>query len=167
MKKLIFILLCATFVACNKNTTTDAKAEVENHSVVWASTVRTFIPLVQDTTIEKSDWDELNKYDKKTIFESVKSAVLKGKLKAYYSYPGTALSLPEFNEIIKDINSDDLIRIFLDEKVELDTTNYTLNKKVTTAAFTIYKKVKETGEILGYKVLFQVKFNDEPVAKKD
>ncbi len=188
MKKLTFIVLCATMIACNKSATTNSDAT--SNGVLWASNVETLLPMVQDTLWSKENWDEVYKYDKKAIFESMTKAVLAGKLKAYTSYPAGELSINDFKNRIEKWDSthmaedpnnpgtmlsapmllkfqaEDIAQMRFNESMELDTVNYTLNKKVSFVTFNTYK-LTDDGQIIGLYKLFDVKLNDLSPAKKE
>jgi len=188
MKKLTFIVLCATIIACNKSTTTNSDAT--SNGVLWASNVETLLPMVQDTLWSKENWDEVYKYNKKTIFESMTKAVLAGKLKAFTAYPAGELSINDFKNRIEKWDSthmaedpnnpgtmlsapllmkviaDDIVQMRFNESMELDTVNYTLNKKVSFVTFNTYK-LTEDGQIMGMYKLFDVKLNDLSTTKKE
>ena len=189
MKKLTFILvLSVAIIACNKPANQDANKDAKSNTVLWASTVETLLPLVQDTMCDKEYWNEIYKYDKNTMFESIKKAVLAGKLKAYGLYPIAELSIDEFKNrveqgdstntfedpnnpgtiisalLMRKIKGEDLVEMRFEERIELDTINYTLVKKVSVVSFNIYKIAGN--EIIGIKKLFDVKLNDgTPVPK--
>lgn len=182
------MLATATIVGCNKPANQDASKDVKTNTVLWASTVETLLPLVQDTMWSKQSWDEVYKYDKNVMFESIKKAVLAGKLKAYGLYPTGEMSIDEFKAkieswdstntvqdpknpgtrivtpIIKKVRGHDLVQMRFDERIELDTVNYTLVKKVSVVSFNTYKI--DGNDIVGIKKLFDVKLNDgTPVPK--
>ncbi|OFY87548.1 MAG: hypothetical protein A3F72_20940 [Bacteroidetes bacterium RIFCSPLOWO2_12_FULL_35_15] len=185
MKKITILLLFISLLACNKNT----KEETSNTKVLWAENVQSTVPMERNTLWTKEDWETVYNYDKEKIFTSITNAVLSGKLKAYIDYPGTAFSVKEFENIlvqwdsaqVEDINnlgtfinasvkseitSDDIVQLKFNEKIELDTVSYTLNKKVSFVTFVSYK-YDNVGEILGLKKLFDVKLNDGTENKKE
>ena len=188
MKKATLIILCATMIACNKNNSTST--ENNGHSVVWAEKVKTVLPLEKDSLTNIPYLVEWNQYDKKTIFESLTNAVLKGKLKAYCNYPDCPLTIEQFKNtleswdsthVVQDINNpgtstytptlkkitaNDIVQVRFDEHIEFDTTNYTFNNKISVVEFLINKKDMETGEVLGLKYLFGVKLDDASMEKK-
>jgi len=188
MKKATLIILCATMIACNKNNNTSS--ENNGHNVVWASKVKTVLPLEKDSLTNIPYLVEWNQYDKKTIFESLTNAVLKGKLKAYCNYPDCPLTIEQFKNTLdswdsthyaedpnnpgkmisapinKKITADDIVQVRFDEHIEFDTTNYTFNNKISVVEFLINKKDMETGEVLGLKYLFGVKLDDASMEKK-
>lgn len=179
MKKTAILLLFTALVACNKNT----NQETKNNKVLWAETVQSSVPLVKDSAWNKTDWNAVYKYDKEKIYTSITHGVLSGKLKAYDNYPGKELTLKEFNNILVkwdstnqvedpnnpgkiitapikfEITSEDIIQLIFNEKIELDTVSYSLNKKVSSVTF-ITNKYTETGEIIGKRKIFEVKLND-------
>ncbi len=164
MKKITLLVVCATMIACNKNANTTA--ETKNTSVLWASNVETMLPMIQDTMWSKENWDEVYKYDKKTIFETMKNAVVSGKLKAYTAYPAGEMSVEEFKTRMADITADKIAQMRFDESMELDTANYTINKKVAFVTFTI-NKLADDGQIMGMAKLCDIKMNTALVAKKE
>lgn len=180
MKKTILLLFTALF-ACKQYTNAQV---TKNNKVLWAAKAQSTLPLVRDTLWNAADWNATYKYDKARIFTSVTRAVTSGKLKAFYDYPDGELTLKEFNNILvqwdstnqiedpknpgsmitsalkKELKSDDIVQLKFNEKIELDTVSYVLNKKVSTVAFFTYK-YDETGEkVLGLKKIFDVKFNE-------
>lgn len=181
MKKIAILLVSAALLGCNKNT----NQETKNTKVLWAETVQSNVSLVRDSLWDEADWNAINKYDKEKIFSSITQAVLSGKLKAYFDYPSSELTIKEFNNILvqwdstnqmedpknpgtmitapmkMELTSDDIVQLRFNEKIELDTISYTLNKKVSFITFLTYKTAN-TGEILGLKYLFDVKLNDLP-----
>ena len=188
MKKATLIILCATLIACNK--TNNTSTENKSHNVVWAEKVKTVLPLEKDSLTNIPYLVEWNKYDKKTIFESLTNAVLKGKLKAYCNYPDCPLTIEQFKNTLdfwdstnyvedennpgtmmsipihERITAEDIVQVRFDEHIEFDTTNYTFNNKISVVEFLIEKKTIETGEVIGLKYLFGVKLDDASMEKK-
>ena len=65
-----------------------------------------------------------------------------------------------FAPMKRELTADDIVQLKINEKIELDTVSYILNKKVYSISFFTYK-YDETGEvILGFKKIFDVKFNE-------
>jgi len=117
------------------------------------------------------------------IFNSIIDAVKTSKLKAYKNYPAGELSVNDVKNILvqwdsttvmedpnkpgvffsaptkMEVFSFDATSIRFHEKIEMDTINFTMNKKINFISLYIYKRT-ETGETLGQKKLFDVKLND-------
>ncbi|MGZ6519889.1 MAG: hypothetical protein ACXVED_20065, partial [Bacteroidia bacterium] len=70
--------------------------------------------------------------------------------------PGVFISAPTKNEI----TAESISQLKFDEKIELDTVSYTLIKKVLGITFFTYKRDFD-GNILGYKKLFDVRFDEK------
>ncbi|MEI6489881.1 MAG: hypothetical protein WCP52_13010 [Bacteroidota bacterium] len=180
MRKTIILLACTAFVACNKN----GKEEQKANAVVWAETAETTMPMTKDSLWSQEDWDKTYKLDKPQIFNSITKAVRSGKLKACsFLNLDIDYTIPEFDAILShwdsthqvddvnnpgtmisaplkyDTNPDDISQIRFQEKIVFDTLTNTLTKKVTSALFLQYAK-SQSGEILGMKPLFRVKFPD-------
>ena len=165
MKKAAIIIILTIIIACNEKSSVNSTAK--DNSVLWASNVETLLPMVQDTLWSKENWDEVYKYDKKAIFETMKNAVLSGKLKSFTMYPNGELTPDDFKNRITTISADDIVQMRFDEKMELDTVNLILNKKVSFVSFNIYMRDPDSQEIIGLKKLFDVKLNDTPKAIKE
>lgn len=179
MKNLISLFAAVViFTACNnvKN------EEQKNNKVLWAESVLTILPLERDSLWSVEEWAAAYKYDKEKIFSSLTAAVLSGKLKAYNSYPGTAFTVKEFSEILlkwdtllvedpykpgnlvpsitkSEQSAQSIVQLKFNEKIEMDTVAYSLNKKVSSVTFFV-NKYNEEGEVLGLKKLFEVKLNE-------
>ena len=186
MKKITILLLSTVMFACNNQ----KNEETKNNSLLWAENVEALVPMVQDSAWTKENWDEVYKYDKPLIFSSITNAVLTGKLKAYSSYPDGELSVNDFKDILakwdsthmtQDPNNPgtmfvspllikttpaDIVQIRFNEKIELDTVNYTINKKVSFVTFVGPHIDNATGEVDGLKKLFDVKLNTAPKEQK-
>ncbi len=178
MYKVFIVLTSILLIACGRNS--------DQNKIVWASKIETIVPLEKDSLVQIPYLGDKNNYDKKAIFESIKNAVLIGRLKAYYLDPDSTYTLEEFktmlNQIsqnneepvagrpgefsLKPITGEDIVQMRFDEQMEMDTVNYTLTNNVYGITFYSYKRLKETGESLGYKYLFGVKFKNRPVGWK-
>lgn len=187
MKKKFILFLLTAIIACNNKT----KQETKNNSLVWADNVESTVPMVKDTLWNKEDWEKTFRYDKKAIFASVTNGILSGKLKAYSSYPDGELTTTEFKSIIEKwdstatvedtnnpgtminapilmkLTADDIVQLRFNEKVELDTVGYTINKKVSFITFIGYHINNSTKEVDGLKKLFDVKLNDASKEKNE
>lgn len=184
MKHLTFLFLATTLWACNK---TEVKEEVKNNNLVLAEDIQTILPLEKDTTLRWNRADFTNafvKFDEKLLFSTITKAVLDGKVKAYSEYPDKELTPSQVDKMLVswdstaqvedpnhpgtfvsaplkfEISSWSIPQIRFHEKIELDTVTNVLRK--TTSHITVYVFTQtETGEIVGHKKLFDVKFNDE------
>ena len=184
MKKTIIVLACTAFLACNKN----GNEEQKSNAVVWAETAETTMPMTKDSLWSQEDWDKTYKLDKPQIFNSITKAVRSGKLKACsFINPDIDYTLPEFDAILSrwdstymtdnpkipgtkmnvpiriDTSPDDISQIRFEEKIVFDTLTNTLSKKVTSALILAFK-LDETGQVVGQKPLFCVKFPDANAA---
>ncbi len=183
MKRTLIILSCVAFFACNQKGK-DEQNQAKTNSIVWAETAESDLLVNWDSTrCAKDYWDEVNKIDKSKIFNSIKNAVLNKKLKAYTWYPNGEMTIAEFNAVlvqwdstntIEDVNHpgtivsapikfelkpEDLVELRFEEKIELDTVTYTLNRKVSVIHF-VGDKLSRSGEVIGKKLLFDVKLSD-------
>ena len=176
-------------IACTKNVNTDTKAK--DNTIVWEKKAATSLVMFPfDTNIV--NWTEMDKIcqHNDTVFSTFKRGVLSGKLKAYKNYPKEELSINAFKNIVErwdsthfveDFNKPgtkiiapihikifgcDISRMRFHETIEIDTVNFSLTRKVSFVSFDIDSIKKLTGESLGYKHLFDIKFNDIPVTKQ-
>lgn len=180
MKKTALLIIISSLVACNNKTSEDPKS----NNLLLAENVWSTLPLETETVWEKSDLtNAANKFDREKLIGSITGALLTGKLKAYTNYPNQELSLKEIENILVSWDSTNVTEdplkpgtmtispikyelsamsfpyLKFNEKIELDTLTYSISKKVSYATLYIYKST-ETGETVGIKKLFDVKFND-------
>ena len=182
MKISIILFACIAFIACNQKGK-DEQNQAKTNTIVWAETAESNLPIARDTMWSKDEWDKAYKMDKGAIFNSVKKAVLAGKLKAYSFLRDEPLTIAEFNSLIVrwdsthtmedanhpgtivsapikyEVTPDDVAELRFDEKIEYDTVSNSVSKKVSAIHFVGFK-INEMGEILGKKPLFDVKFPD-------
>lgn len=182
MKKSIILSLLgiSLLFACDKKV--ENSAVEKKQGLVWAENVTTIMPMERDTLWDKADLTNAsNKFDRQELYNSIKKAVLSEKLKAYSDFPQGELSVkdvegilvqwdtldikdPETGQLISDapvkneIESLIIPTIQFNETIELDTVNYTINKKVSFITLVVFK-MTESGEIVGKRKLFDVKLN--------
>lgn len=181
MKKTNILMLITAFVACNNSTMAQA---TKTNKVLWAEKAQSTLPLERDTLWNIEEWNAVYKYDKKKIFESITHAVESGKLKAYADYPNGELTIKKFNNILvkwdstnyiedvknpgtmiispmkKELKPDDIVQIKFNERIELDTVSYILNKIVSSISFFTYKYDERGEVILSLTKIFDVKLNE-------
>lgn len=164
-------------IACNKKETTASDAK--NNNIVWASTIETIVPLEKDSLVMIPYLGEKNEFDKNAIYESVTKAILNGKVKAYnWDFPPDSsytvegfkkmISYLDSTNVVEDPNNPgefttgplsgfDIVQVRFSERIEFDTLTNVFNNKVNGLTFITYKR-ERTGEVLGYKYLFGVRF---------
>lgn len=184
MKYSLLLFISTILFACNK---TEVKEEApKNNNLVLAEDIQTILPIEKDTSFDwgKSDFtNAFAKFDEKALVSSITSAVLAGKIKAYSEYPDKELTLAQASKMLVswdstamaedpnhkgvmisapmkfEISSWNVPQIRFHEKIELDTVTNELHK--TTSHITLYiLNHTETGEVIGIKKLFDVKFNN-------
>ena len=187
MKKTALLFILTGIIACT-NTTTKTP-ETNSNNILWAETVKTILPMERDSAWNEADWKAAYKYDKEKMFRSITRGILAGKIKAYRNYPDFQFTPKDFQNFLvqwdstatvedpnnpgvfiaapikTEITPESVMQLKFDEKIELDTMNYTLAKKVSMVTFFGYK-YNELGDILGIKKLFDVKLNDDEVTIK-
>jgi hypothetical protein len=137
--------------------------EPANNKLLWAENVQSSLSL------EK-------------LISSITKAVLAGKIKAYRNFPNEELSPKDVDHILvkwdstaqiedpknpgkfvsapikNEITSWNMPFIRFTEKIELDTLDYSISKKVSLVSLYGYK-CTETGATIGAMKLFDVKLN--------
>ena len=184
MKHIGYLFFIPILFACNK---AEVKEEVKYNNLVLAEDIQTILPLEKDTSLNWEHADFTNasvKFDEKVLFSTITKAVLNGKIKAYSEYPDKELTPAQVDKMLASWDSTAMAedpnhpgvmvsapmkfeisywsvpQIRFHEKIELDTVTNVLHK--TTSHITLYIfKQTETGEIVGHKKLFDVKFNEE------
>jgi hypothetical protein len=177
MKKTIILILISAVLTCHKN----LAQEIKNNKILWGENVQSFLPMESDTLSHEVNKNAIQRYDKEKIFSSITHAVLSGKLKAYHDYPGIALTITEFNNLLADwdtsaitedpnnpgtmisspikyeITSDNITKLKFNETIEFDTISNCLIKKISTVSFyTRGNNMTDKYE----KKMFDVKLND-------
>jgi hypothetical protein len=165
--------------ACNKAPVEETK----NNKLVWAENVQSSLPFETDTIWDQSDLTNAsNKFDRKKLISSITKAVLAGKIKAYRDFPNEELSAADVDHILvkwdstahiedpehpgtfisapikMEITSQNMPFIKFTEKIEFDTLDYSISKKVSLVSLYGYK-CTETGATIGAMKLFDVKLN--------
>lgn len=179
-KSFILSLFCISLLyACDKKV--ENSAIEKKQGLVWAENVTTIMPMETDTLWDNADFTNAsNKFDREKLFNSITKALINGTLKAYSDFPKGELSTKEIENILvkwdtvkiqdpatgnwmaaplkEEISGWRIPVIQFNETIELDTMNYSINKKVSFITLIVFK-MTETGVVIGKQKLFDVKLN--------
>lgn len=182
MKKLLLLIFVAGLFSCTKEKTNETASSSPQGCTVWADSISAQSPVVLQEGWSEADWARENKYNTAKIFNTIKDAVLAGKLKAYDVYENKEISLEEFKEILErtdtveqadeqkpenmrqlilktELKAEDIARIDTKEKWFFDETALKLKKEVESITF-LKNSYTESGEIRGVAGVFMVKLNN-------
>jgi hypothetical protein len=153
MKKFVLIIAIASTIACNSSDSGDSK------KVVIAENILASPQFVKDSLWSTEDWEQTYKYDKELLYKTICDAVLSGKLKAYSLLSETPYSISEFKAIMDElVSAESISKVDVEEKMVFDSD---INKIVSTVKSIHFLEDKfdtTTGERLGYRSLFKIKF---------
>ncbi len=181
MKKIFFSITAVSLIlfvsSCKQgNNGAEKKDAVTADSAkndVWAELVESKTVMVKPEGFEEDYWNSVNKnVNHQKIFNTIVSAVISGKKKAYNIYNDSLLTVDEVKNVLdkegpvsagktetKKMEANDISTIRMREKWVFDAEKFKLEKQVTRIDL-LYKKLDENGDYLGDKALFYVNLNN-------
>ncbi len=166
-----FAAVC-TLACCKPETKSDAASSSDEQidttkKELWAGLVESNTSLVMPEGWDEEYWKSVNKNTNiNKLFNTVVDAVLSGKKQAYDIFTDSVLTVQQVAAMVgrsgnaaegvsEKVGADDLSLIRMREKWVFDKEKFKLEKQVTRIDL-VYKKLDESGEIIGNKPLFYV-----------
>jgi hypothetical protein len=182
MKKILLLVFAVGLFSCSKEKSNETSSSIAQGCTVWADSISAQSPVMIQDGWSEADWAKENKYNTAKIFNTIKDAVLTGKLKAYDVYDNNEIPMEEFKMILErtdtveqadeqkpenirqlilktELKAEDIARIDTKEKWYFDETAFKLKKEVESITF-LKNSYTESGEIRGVAAVFMVKLNN-------
>jgi hypothetical protein len=171
---IVTICLICFWMSCKRDNNTGSEISADSpEKEQWAELVESSTSLVKPEGWDEEYWVSVNKnMDKTKLFNSIVSAVISGKTKAYDIFTDSLLTVDEVKAMVTldpankasedprttKVSGEDLSLIRMREKWIFNKEKFHLEKHVSRIDL-IYKKLDENGEYIGDKPLFYVYLN--------